>query len=153
MKYNWSKTRLENTVKLANCWFDWLKILNIPKGGCNYRTLKRKANLYNIDVSHFNYDYARTHNGLRVVKNRSDKEIFCLNSCINKTNLKKAYIDRVLNGSCKCEMCGITDWNNKPLIMQLHHLDGNPKNNVKENLQLLCPNCHAQTENYSNKKR
>lgn len=32
--------------------------------------------------------------------------------------------------------------------MQLHHIDGNNKNNSLENLQILCPNCHSQTDNY-----
>ena len=44
--------------------------------------------------------------------------------------------------------CGITEWNNKPIVLQLHHIDGNHNNNNLENLQLLCPNCHSQTENY-----
>jgi transposase-like protein len=40
--------------------------------------------------------------------------------------------------------------------MQLHHIDGNNKNNSLDNLQMLCPNCHSQTENYcggANKKK
>ena len=50
-----------------------------------------------------------------------------------------------------CEMCGIVDWNGKPLNMELHHIDGNRNNNKLENLIMLCPNCHAQTENYRSK--
>lgn len=42
-----------------------------------------------------------------------------------------------------CECCGISDWNGKPISLQLHHIDGNPKNNKLENLQILCPNCHT----------
>jgi hypothetical protein len=38
----------------------------------------------------------------------------------------------------KCEMCGCNDVS----ILLVHHKDGNHKNNKKENLQLLCPNCH-----------
>lgn len=48
----------------------------------------------------------------------------------------------------KCEICGITEWNGKPLNMELHHIDGNKNNNSLENLQILCPNCHAQTDNF-----
>lgn len=48
----------------------------------------------------------------------------------------------------KCEICGITEWNNMPLNMELHHIDGNKYNNSLDNLILLCPNCHAQTDNY-----
>ena len=33
-------------------------------------------------------------------------------------------------------------------ILQIHHIDGNSKNNSPDNLQVICPNCHAKTENY-----
>ena len=33
----------------------------------------------------------------------------------------------------------------------MHHVDGNHQNNAIENLSMLCPNCHAQTENYRGK--
>lgn len=48
----------------------------------------------------------------------------------------------------KCECCGLTEWQGKPLSLEIHHIDGNHKNNVRENLQILCPNCHAQTETW-----
>ena len=48
----------------------------------------------------------------------------------------------------KCEICGISEWNGKPLNMELHHKDGNKNNHLLSNLMLLCPNCHAQTDNY-----
>lgn len=52
----------------------------------------------------------------------------------------------------KCEICGISDWLGADLILQLHHIDGNRENNKEENLALLCPNCHTQTENWAGKK-
>lgn len=151
MKYDWSKKHLEETVKNANCWFDWLRLLEIPTRGCNYRTLKSKSSLYNIDVSHFNYIYSRTHNGKRVLKNRNDEEIFNDYTPIKTASVKKEYINRILKNT-HCELCGISEWNGKDIVFQLHHKDGNHKNNNIENLILLCPNCHSQTENYANKK-
>ena len=54
----------------------------------------------------------------------------------------------------RCSECKIPPiWNNKSLVLQLDHIDGNISNNKIENLRLLCPNCHTQTETYTNKKR
>ena len=49
----------------------------------------------------------------------------------------------------ECELCGIDSWLGKPLSMHLHHMDGNRFNNSLDNLQILCPNCHTQTDSYA----
>lgn len=51
----------------------------------------------------------------------------------------------------KCECCGNVVWNNKPIPLELHHIDGNHFNNELSNVQILCANCHAQQENNSGK--
>lgn len=51
----------------------------------------------------------------------------------------------------KCECCGINEWNGKRITLQLHHKNGNHKDNSLENLEILCPNCHTQTDNYGSK--
>ena len=50
----------------------------------------------------------------------------------------------------KCQLCNYEGYNIKTgnSILQIHHIDGNTKNNTPENLQVICPNCHAKTENY-----
>lgn len=53
----------------------------------------------------------------------------------------------------KCENCEIVDWNNKPLSMELHHIDGERTNHLLDNLILLCPNCHSQTDNFRAKNK
>jgi hypothetical protein len=49
----------------------------------------------------------------------------------------------------RCELCGISEWLGRPLSLALHHINGNGRDNRLENLQLLCPNCHTQTENFA----
>lgn len=48
----------------------------------------------------------------------------------------------------KCSECKISEWNNKPISIELDHIDGNRSNHKFSNLRMLCPNCHSQTETY-----
>lgn len=68
-------------------------------------------------------------------------------SKIKSSNLKILLIKEGYKEN-KCENCGISEWNKLPLVCQLHHIDGDNTNNSIENLQILCPNCHSQTDSY-----
>ena len=48
----------------------------------------------------------------------------------------------------KCECCGNTTWLERPIKLEVHHIDGDCTNNVLENLSLLCPNCHSYTDSW-----
>src|SRR5205807_8001623 len=48
----------------------------------------------------------------------------------------------------RCESCGLTVWRDRPLTMALHHVNGDRHDNRLQNLQLLCPNCHSQTDTF-----
>jgi hypothetical protein len=52
-----------------------------------------------------------------------------------------------------CNICSINKWNDQPIILELDHIDGNSDNNTRENLRLLCPNCHSQTPTYRGKNK
>jgi len=45
----------------------------------------------------------------------------------------------------QCEGCGLTEWQSSPIPLELEHVDGDNKHNTRENLKLLCCNCHALT--------
>lgn len=65
----------------------------------------------------------------------------------------KRYLMEIHNN--KCEKCG---WGEKHPVtgnvpLEVHHIDGDCTNNLFENLQLLCPNCHSLTENFGSKNK
>jgi hypothetical protein len=93
--------------------------------------------------------------------------MFCSNKCQGQYRTDK-YFKKFLNGEIiseksakkaliriygeKCQKCG---WEQKNPItgkcpIELHHKDANHNNNCKENIELLCPNCHSLTETYKN---
>lgn len=51
-----------------------------------------------------------------------------------------------------CESCGLDSWQGNNLTLELHHIDGDRNNNSLNNLKILCPNCHSQTDNFRGKK-
>jgi 5-methylcytosine-specific restriction endonuclease McrA len=73
-----------------------------------------------------------------------------LHSSYQTKNLKRRLIEEEIKKD-ECEECGLTNWNGREINLQLHHKDGNSKNHRLKNLQLLCPNCHSQTSNFSGK--
>jgi Bacterial regulatory proteins, luxR family/HNH endonuclease len=70
----------------------------------------------------------------------------------NRTHLKRRLVATGLKQN-RCERCGIESWLGEPLSMALHHVNGDGLDNRLENLALLCPNCHAQTPNFSGRNR
>jgi hypothetical protein len=95
-------------------------------------------------------------------------KIFCSSECSNK-NKRKSVFDRIESGEynlirnkpyrlyllekngCKCNICGITEWGGKPLVVILDHIDGNAENNSLTNLRLICSNCDANLPTYKSK--
>lgn len=65
----------------------------------------------------------------------------------NRTHLKNRLIKEGLKENC-CELCGVVEWLGRPLNMELHHVNGDGADNRLKNLQLLCGNCHSQTDNW-----
>jgi hypothetical protein len=53
----------------------------------------------------------------------------------------------------KCAVCAIIEYNNKPITLELDHINGNAEDNTEDNLQCLCPNCHSQTPTYRSKNK
>lgn len=68
----------------------------------------------------------------------------------SKPRVKKYLLEKQ---NFKCDVCGITDWCDKPIVLDLEHKDGDSTNNKVDNLCLICPNCHSQTDTYKGKNK
>jgi hypothetical protein len=70
----------------------------------------------------------------------------------NRGHLKSRLIKAGLKRN-HCESCGLNTWMGAPLSLALHHVNGDKHDNRLVNLQLLCPNCHSQTDNFAGRNR
>lgn len=104
----------------------------------------------NLDTSHFGSIKPKSNSdSVNVI---SDEDFFVNGVNRQGTALLKRLI---INGykDWRCENCNLTEWLNEKIPLQIHHINGNHYDNRIENLQLLCPNCHAKTENFCTKNK
>lgn len=115
-----------------------LRKINMKAAGGNYHTAHKKILQLELDTTHFTGQLWS-----KDVKLKDYPDYKKIESC--KKHL-------ITERGRKCECCTLAIWNNKDIPIEVHHIDGNRFNNNSTNLQLLCPNCHAQTDNYRKPK-
>jgi Zn finger protein HypA/HybF involved in hydrogenase expression len=115
------------------------------KGGAVTGVIKKRIDKLSVNTSHFSkYSIKNTEN-----RNKPLDEILVENSTYtNNTSLKKRLLSEGLK-TYACEVCNISTWLSKPLSLQLDPMNGINTDNRLENLRLICPNCHSQTETFS----
>ncbi len=117
-----------------------------PQGG-NYRIVKKYIKELNLDTTHFTSQATNICNRLNK-DNEKDVEEYLTNDSYVKTDRLKWKLFSSGLKQYKCEKCGCTHWNDGQISLQLHHINGNNVDNRLENLQILCPNCYSQTDNF-----
>lgn len=123
----------------------------LKENGTNNRGIRNKITELKLNIDHFlgqGHLLDGEHNwAVKMV----EEDIYIEDSKYKENsyrNLKKRLINENLIED-KCSDCGIgNEYNGKPITIQLHHINGNRKDNRVENLQMLCPNCHSQTDNF-----
>lgn len=69
----------------------------------------------------------------------------------SRRKLRKALIAEGVE--YRCSECGIDEWRGYPITLALDHINGDSRDNFRENLRFLCPNCHSQTETYGGRNK
>ena len=152
MKEYYQKDKLEQIVSESYSFAEALRKIGLRDVGSNFKTIKKYVEEYNIDTSHFrgqtwnkgmgNTDYAAYNKLEDILKENTNFKSDTLKYRLVKEGLKQ----------WKCEKCGNEGvWEGEELVLELHHINGNHYDNRLENLQILCPNCHSQTDNFRNK--
>lgn len=154
MKYKHTKEDLEKAIIKSLSIAQVCRELGIRPVGGNYKTLNSKIEKYEIDTSHFTGKVWNIGKRFKPIKKRRElSEILVENStAINTTHLKKRLIiEGILEYACA--KCGLNNWNDAEITLELDHINGNNLDNRLVNLRLLCPNCHSQTETFRGKSK
>lgn len=128
------------------------RFLGIKPTGGNYRIVHRAIEEFGLDISHFTgqgWNVGLKYNPKKVT---DISEILIEGSFYQSYKLKRRLLKEGLKER-KCECCGLSQWQGMDIPLELHHVNGDNCDNRIENLRLLCPNCHALTDNYRGRNK
>ena len=153
MKTKYTKELLAPIVSESRSFQQVLARLGLSLTGGNQSHIKKIISFHKLDTSHFT---GQGWSAKRRAKNRKSPAEYLIeydkSKGVSVDGIKKKMFRDAVKEK-RCEECGGSLWGGIDIPLELHHLDGNKWNNRIENLKILCPNCHAITENYSGKKR
>lgn len=150
-RVKYTKELLEENVKNCFSFAELCRRLGLNPEGSNPKTLKKKLNEFNIDYSHFTGQRWNENPNNPIYRGKYLPNL-CEHSSLSSANAKELVYRLGLKKN-KCEKCGLSEWQGEPLVCELHHINGDSTDNRIENLIILCPNCHSQTENFRSRNR
>lgn len=153
-RYKFSDADFITAVNSSISIRDALKKLGLAPHGGSYKIFQLRIKKLNIDVSHFTgqgHLRGKTHTWGKKV---SLSDLLVGNSVVALSiKHKQRIIDAGLLNNL-CAKCGLKDnWCNEPIVLHLDHINGDHFDHRIENLRLLCPNCHSQTDTYCAKNK
>ena len=149
-KRKWTDDQLKIAFSTSHTIAEIIQKLGLVLSGGTYDTIQ--THLKRLNLSFEDPPKIRQLSGIKKHQYRNiykDSEIFIENSKVSQTGMRNRYIKS--RKTVCCDVCGIKEWNNKSLSFQVDHKNGIRNDNRIENLRLLCPNCHSQTETFSGK--
>ena len=153
-KRKWTDQDFVEDVRTSTSYAQVIEKLHLRAAGSNYDTVKRKINELHLDVSHMTGK--AWNQGVRYTPLRESQplsEILIEHSTfVNANHLRERLLKEGIKQH-RCECCGNTEWLGQPIALELHHINAIRDDQRLENLRLLCPNCHALTDNYRGKNK
>lgn len=145
-----AKEQLEEAIKNSTSTDGIIRYLGFVSTGNTRDKIKRKCKEFNIEYPNFPKSNKGRKFGFKypieyyAVKNGNKKHRRMILNQLVKRGIRPY----------KCELCGIEAvWNDKPLVLQLHHINGINNDNRLENVQILCPNCHSQSDSFRGRNK
>lgn len=155
MSYKYTDDELIIAIKTSISLAETLRKLNLSdRSNGNRKNIKIKIKLLNIDITHWrgrSANIGKTNNSIK--DRRALSELLIENAKLtDHTLLKKRLLEAKLL-IYECSICKISTWLDNKLVLQMDHINGINNDNRLENIRLLCPNCHSQTDTFCGKNK
>lgn len=136
-----TEAQLRTAIRLALCWRDVLRLVDLGTRGDNTHTVQKYARLWDIPTDHFDPSAVRRRaNAARAVPLA---EVLVERSTYSRGTLKRRLYAEGLKARA-CEICGQgEEWQGRRMALILDHVNGVGDDNRLENLRIVCPNCAA----------
>lgn len=148
-----SKSEIQTSLDTFSTYNQILEHFNLNPYSGTRTTFMSRIKSEGYDLSRFEKNHRDYMKHLSKSKHNDTKldlvDILVENSTYPRVHLKRQLIENHIIDN-KCSECFVSGtWNNKPLSLQLDHINGVNNDNRIDNLRLLCPNCHSQTSTFS----
>lgn len=111
------------------------------------RSVQRAIERLEIDTSHMTGQGWRLGSRKSVVPAKPLVELLIAGRTFQSRHLKRRLLQEGIKEH-RCEHCGLSEWQDDPIPLEIDHINGRRDDNRLENIRLLCPNCHALTPTY-----
>ncbi|MFF7763721.1 HNH endonuclease signature motif containing protein [Streptomyces griseorubiginosus] len=145
--------RLRALVPRSTSYADVVRGLGLEVNDTNHRRVRRATTRLGLDTGHFKRrTWAQPDRP--APQPIAQRVLVVLPSDAGRTN--RSQLHRALTEvgvPYSCETCGNTgEWLGQAITLQIDHVNGDWRDNRRENLRYLCPNCHALTETWCRQK-
>lgn len=136
-----------NAVKQSTSIRNLLLNIGLKGAGANYDLAKQRIKKLMLDTSHFTgqgHLKGKTHGWAKKIP----LELILIDGVSYGTDKLRKRLIREGIFENKCNRCHGTEWLGVQIPLELEHKNGVVTDNRLENLEILCPNCHALTSTY-----
>lgn len=140
---------LSQVVATSRSLSETLRVLGRPSGFGWTASLKKWISEAGLDTSHF-LGQAHQRGKPNAAARRAAEDVLVRHDGKRRTGTK--VLRRALRDIGVPDECGRcaspAEWNGLPMTLEIDHVNGDWSDDRRENLRLLCPNCHAITSTW-----
>ena len=149
--YKHTKESLEPIIKNSKTWAEVCSNLNLSPQSGSQAYIKKCAIKFEIRFDHF-IGRGKSWNKGKIFDKRPLITYLNNEASISSHSLRNRLITEGIKNA-ECEICKLSQWQERPIVLELDHINSNHFDNSLENLQILCPNCHSMLTRERRRKR